>query len=103
MSQLRQDYEAFVNLGAEILVIGPENAEKFRGYWEKENMPFTGLPDPNHKVLNLFGQQVKIFRLGRMPAQALVDKDGITRYTHYGNSMSDIPSIEEIIALLEKF
>jgi peroxiredoxin Q/BCP len=101
MAQLRQDYEKFIKLDTEILVAGPEKAETFRDYWAKENLPFIGLPDPEHKVLKLYGQEVKIFKLGRMPAQMLIDKSGKVRFVHYGHSMADIPPNEEIIGLLE--
>jgi peroxiredoxin len=101
MAQLRQDYEKFVKLDTEILVAGPEKAEAFRDYWAKENLPFIGLPDPEHKVLKLYGQEIKIFKLGRMPAQVMIDKSGKVRFVHYGHSMADIPPNEEIIGLLE--
>jgi peroxiredoxin Q/BCP len=102
MAQLRRDYEKFVERGAEIVVVGPEKAEKFASYWAKEQLPFVGLPDPKHRVLKLFGQQVKIFKLGRMPAQVLVDKSGTARFVHYGHSMSDIPGNRELLDLLEQ-
>jgi peroxiredoxin len=98
---LRQDYDKFVKQDAVILVVGPENREKFRGYWEKESLPYTGLPDPKARVLKLFGQEVNLFKLGRMPAQVIVDKRGTARYVHYGKSMQDIPSNEELLQLLE--
>jgi peroxiredoxin Q/BCP len=101
MAQLRQDYEKFVKLDTEILVAGPENADAFKKYWVKENLPFIGLPDPEHKVLKLYGQEVKIFKLGRMPAQLIIDKSGKVRFVHYGHSMMDIPPNEEIIGLLK--
>lgn len=101
MAQLRQDYEKFVKLDTEIIVAGPEKAEAFKNYWEKEKLPFIGLPDPEHKVLKLYGQEVKIFKLGRMPAQVMIDKSGKVRFVHYGHSMSDIPANEEIINLIE--
>ena len=84
------------------MVIGPEEADSFRKYWTKEDLPFIGLPDPEHGVLTLYGQEVKLLKLGRMPAQMLIDKSGILRYVHYGHSMSDIPSNEEIINLIEQ-
>jgi len=98
---LRQEYEKFSELGVEILVIGPEDARAFEKYWSKESLPFTGLPDPNHSVLKLYGQEVKLLKLGRMPAQMLVDKSGYLRFVHYGKSMSDIPDFEEIKSILE--
>ncbi len=102
MAQLRRDYEKFVKLDTEIIVAGPEKSEAFREYWAKENLPFIGLPDPEHKVLKLYGQEVKLFKLGRLPAQMLIDKSGTVRFVHYGHSMADIPSNQEIIDLIEK-
>ena len=101
MAQLRQDYKKFVKLDTEIIVAGPEKAEAFRDYWEKENLPFIGLPDPEHKVLKLYGQEVKIFKLGRMPAQVMIDKSGKVRFVHYGHSMADIPENKELIDLIK--
>lgn len=101
MAQLRQDYPEFVRRDAEILVVGPEDAAAFARYWEQERLPFLGLPDPRHTVLKLYGQEVSLFKLGRMPAQAIVDRNGMIRWVHYGHSMSDIPPNEELLTLLD--
>jgi peroxiredoxin len=101
MAQLRQGYEEFVRRDAEVVVVGPEKAEAFAAYWGKESLPFVGLPDPGHTVLKLYGQEVKIFKLGRMPAQVIVDKAGMARWVHYGHSMADIPRNEELWGLLD--
>ena len=76
MAQLRLDHDQFVRRGAQIIVIGAEGAAAFARYWEENRLPFLGLPDPNHSVLKLYGQQVNLFRLGRMPAQVVVDRAG---------------------------
>lgn len=102
MAQLRQDYPEFVKRNAEVVVVGPEGPEAFARYWEKEQLPFVGLPDPEHEVLKRYGQEVNLFKLGRMPAQAIVDREGVVRWIHYGHSMSDIPSNEELLALLDE-
>jgi len=101
MAQLRRDYDKFVQLNTEIIVAGPENADTFKEYFKKENLPFIGLPDPEHRVLKLYGQEVKIFKLGRMPAQVMIDKAGKVRYVHYGHSMADIPENKELLDLIE--
>jgi peroxiredoxin Q/BCP len=100
MAQLRQDYQTIVEQNAVIIVVGPENAEAFKNYWQKESLPFIGLPDPAHTVLKTYGQQVNIFKLGRMPAQVIIDPQGMVRYVHYGHSMSDIPSTQEMLECL---
>jgi porphobilinogen deaminase len=43
--------------------------------------------------------EVNLFKLGRMPAQVLIDKAGVARFVHYGHGMSDIPTNQEILAL----
>ncbi len=102
MAQLRQDYQEFVNKQAVLLVLGPENAVAFKNYFQKNNLPFVGLPDPKASVLKLYGQEVNLFKLGRMPAQVIVDKEGMARFVHYGHSMADIPENIELLALLEE-
>ena len=99
---MRLDYELFVERDTLVVSIGPDDGEAFRRYWEKNGLLFIGLPDQEHKVLKLYGQQVKIFKLGRQPAQMLIDKKGSLRYVHYGHSMKDIPSTKEMIALLDQ-
>jgi len=102
MAQLRQDYKEFEKRNTVILVIGPETAEAFTRYFGENDLPFTGLPDPRHSVLILYGQEVNLFKLGRMPAQALVDKTGTVRFVHYGHSMSDIPENGELLACIDE-
>ena len=101
MAQLRRDYSKFQALDTEIIVVGPEDADNFRMYWKSHRLPFIGLPDPTHSVLKRYGQEVNLFKLGRMPAQVLIDKQGMARYVHYGHSMSDIPENEEILEILQ--
>jgi peroxiredoxin len=101
MAQLRQEYQHFAKLDTEIIVVGPEEDESFRKYWTKEDLPFIGLPDPKHTILKLYGQEVNLFKLGRLPAQMLIDKSGMLRYVHYGHSMADIPSNQEIMNLIK--
>jgi peroxiredoxin len=101
MAQLRHDYEKFSERQAEVIVVGPESSEAFRKYWKSNDLPFVGIPDPEHNILRLFGQKTNIFKLGRMPAQMIIDKDGILKYVHYGHDMTDIPENSEIIMLLD--
>jgi len=102
MAQLRLDYNKFAAQHAEILVIGPDNQKAFQEYWANNDLPFIGLPDPKNKVARVYGQQVKLVRLGCMPALLVIDKYGYIRYSNYGRSMQDIPPNQEILGLLEK-
>ena len=102
MAQLRQDYQEFVKRDAQVIVVGPEDAQAFAAYWDTHRLPFIGLPDPRASVLKLYGQEVNLFKLGRMPAQVIVDKQGIARFVHYGHAMSDIPENSELFTLLDE-
>ena len=98
---MRDDYAAFTAREAEILAIGPDTLSAFKSYWKKNDIPFIGLPDPEHVVADIYQQEVKLLKLGRMPAVMLVDKEGYVRFQHYGGSMSDIPEDEFLLRLLD--
>lgn len=101
MAQLRQDHQKFLDRDAVVIVVGPDSKDKFQAYWRDNKLPFIGLPDPKHSVLKTYGQEINLFKLGRMPAQALIDRQGKVRLIHYGDSMSDIPQNSEILELID--
>ena len=102
MAQLRLDYQEFLNRDTQVIIVGPEDARAFKSYWMQHDLPFIGLPDPKASVLKQYGQEVNLFKLGRMPAQVLVDKTGVARFVHYGHSMMDIPDNNEVLSLLDQ-
>jgi peroxiredoxin len=102
MAQLRLDYSEFIKRQTQVIVVGPDDAKAFEAYWREYSLPFIGLPDPKASVLKLYGQEVNLFKLGRMPAQVIIDKAGMARFVHYGHSMTDIPENAEILALLDR-
>ena len=97
---MRRDYAKFEESGTKVVAVGPDSPEAFAQFWKEHDLPFTGLPDPQHTVLKLYGQEVKIFKFGRMPAQALIDRAGVVRFVHYGHDMTDIPKTEEMLELI---
>ncbi len=101
MAQLRQDYQKFVDRNTEVIAIGPEDEKSFAEWWQKENMPFVGIADPQHVIANMYGQKVNVLKFGRMPALFVIDVEGRIRYQHYGESMSDISSSEKLLSLLD--
>lgn len=84
-----------------IIAVGPNDAETFKRYWEDENIPFIGLPDPDHRVARMYRQEVNLFKLGRMPLNCVIDKKGYVRFAHYGASMRDIPSNSELFDVID--
>jgi peroxiredoxin Q/BCP len=99
---MRDEYQGFMDRGAEILAVGPNRREEFLRYWANEHIPFVGLPDPQHNVALLYRQEVNLFKLGRMPMVSIVDKGGRLRYVHYGASMSDIPANDILFRVIDE-
>lgn len=98
---MRDDYAEFTLRQTEILAIGPDGPHAFQHYWKENNIPYVGLPDPKHKIADLYKQQVNLLKLGRLPAAMLLDKTGNLRYQHYGDSMADIPDNKLFLFLLD--
>lgn len=102
MARLRDDYKKFLDRGVEILAVGPNSQVMFEEYWQKENIPFIGLADADHRVARMYKQEVKLFKLGRMPLSCVVDQKGYIRFAHYGASMQDIPSNAELLRVIDE-
>lgn len=102
MARLRDSYEAFTLRGAEILAVGPDSPVSFGTYWRENNIPFVGLPDVGKTVSKLYKQEVNLFKLGRMPMNSIVDREGRIRFVHYGLSMSDIPDNETFLRVIDE-
>ena len=99
---MRGEYPKFQALDCEIVDVGPDSAKKFRDYWAEHSMPFVGLADPDHVAAKRYQQAIKLLKLGRMPLQLIVDRDGIVRQRHDSGSMSDIPGIDTVLGELER-
>jgi peroxiredoxin len=102
LARLRDDYKKFLDRGVEILAVGPNSQVMFEEYWQKENIPFIGLADADHRVARMYKQEVKLFKLGRMPLSCVVDQKGYIRFAHYGASMQDIPSNAELLRVIDE-
>ena len=100
MAQLRQDFQKFVERNAEIITVGPEDADSFAKWWHDHQMPFTGIADPKHDIAKIYNQEFKLLRGGRLPAMAVIDIGGKIRFMHYSDLPSDIPTDEEVLSLL---
>ena len=101
MARLRDNYSRFLERDAIIFAVGPDVAPAFQTYWQKESLPFSGLPDPLHRVARIYQKEVNLFKWGRMPLLCVIDRAGLIRYVHRAESMSDIPSIQNLLAVID--
>ena len=97
---MKQDYNKFVVKDTKVVVVIPHNIEKTSKYFSKNNLPFYGIPDPDHKVANLYKQQWKLAKLGLMPALFVINRAGEIVFSYYSKNMKDIPANDLVISLL---
>ena len=90
MAQLRQDYQKFMNLNTEILVMVPNGSKMIETHIHQNNTPYRILIDKRSRVAAQYFQVKKFFALGT-PTVFLVNKEGCIIYTHYANSPMEEP------------
>ncbi len=99
MMQLHQDIEKFEAKKIKVLAICPEKVEGVEKYMQKNPLSFDLLADNSHVIADKYSQKVSIFKLGRMPAQIILDKNEEVLFEHHAKSMADIVENEEILTL----
>ena len=99
---MKQDFKEFTARNTTIVVVAPHAADKVEEYWKKEELPMIGVPDEDGKLANLYGQEWKLLKLGRMPALFVIDRKGSLAFVQYGTSMSDIPGNSEMLKVLDR-
>src|SRR5215831_11797615 len=75
----RDRYEAFKQLGAEVIGVSSDDSEKHRKFADHHQLPFTLLSDPDKHVRKLYGvPSSMIFLPGRVTY--VIDKEGMVRH-----------------------
>lgn len=102
MARFRDAYSGFTERGAELIAVGPDSLVQFQRYWQREELPFIGLPNPDSSVSKLYKQEVNLFKFGRMPMNCIIDLDGYIRYVHYSASRQDYPDMEIFFDVIDE-
>ncbi len=101
--ELREDYEKFESLGAQIVAVSTDDLSQAEFAVEKLGLQFPVLHDPGGRV----SKEYRVFDLlnDRLatPSTFLLDKDGAIRWQYIGKSRSDRPTISLIIDKLRGF
>ena len=100
LAQLRQDYDKFKDLDAEIVVIAPHTLNDSQRYFKRNQLPFPGLMTTSHRVYDLF--DVQIAHRWRQAGFGLfiIDKDGIVQFAYVGSQQWEIPSNKIVLEQL---
>jgi thioredoxin-dependent peroxiredoxin len=96
----RDQYEEFIDLGAEVVGISSDSAASHEKFADKYKLPFILLSDTNKKIKRLFGVPDKLF--GLLPGRVtyVVDKNGIIQFIF--DSMNPINHIPKALKMIKK-
>ena len=99
--ELREDYEKFESLGAQILAVSTDDLSQAEFAVKRLGLQFPVLQDPGGRV----STEYQVFDLLNdgvaAPSTFLLDKDGAIRWQYIGKSKSDRPTNSQIIGQLQ--
>ena len=99
--ELREDYEKFESLGAQVVAVTTDDLSQAKFAAEKLGLQFPVLHDPEGRV----SKEYRVFDLLNdrvaAPSIFLLDKDGAIRWQYIGKSKSDRPANTQIIGQLQ--
>jgi peroxiredoxin Q/BCP len=91
----------FKQRNATVIAIAPDTLDNARSYFERNELPFACLPDPDRRVFRQYDVKSAMVSLGQRPGLFVLDKDGIVRYAYLGWQQWEIPTIDETLAALD--
>lgn len=96
----RDNYSAFVDLGAEVVGISSDDESSHRAFAEKCGIPFVLLSDLGGRVRKLFGATSGF---GLLPARItyVIDKQGIVRHI-FSSQLQPERHVQEALESLRK-
>ena len=98
---MRDDYERFTALGAEVLAISAESPARSEAYLRSHPLPYTTLIDESHEVFDAYDVTSRLISLGQRPGVFVIDGDGIVRLEEVGAQQYNIPPDEKVLGILE--
>jgi thioredoxin-dependent peroxiredoxin len=98
---LRDDYERFTAVGAEVLAISAESPERSEAYLRSHPLPYPTLVDGDHTVFDAYDVTSRLISLGQRPALFVVDAEGMVRFEEVGAQQYNIPPNEKVLEVLE--
>jgi peroxiredoxin len=98
---LRDDYERFTALGAEVLAISAESPVRSEAYLRSNPLPYPTLVDADHAVFDTYEVTSRLISLGQRPGLFVIDPGGVVRFEEVGAQQYNIPPNEQVLEVLE--
>ncbi len=83
-----------------MVAIAPDDAAGVARFVRDSAYPFPLLADTGHEVFDAYDVVSTLSSLGQRPALFVVDADGIVRFDSIGKQQWEIPSNENVLAVL---
>ena len=97
---MRDDIARFTEAGARVVAIAPDTADGVAKFVEGNEYPFSLLPDAEHVVFDAYDVVSTMMSLGQRPALFVVDRTGTVRFDSIGTQQWQIPSNDNVLAVL---
>lgn len=105
-------YDAFEELGADVVAILPESLEKAQNWNDEFDLPFPLLADGSKDVSDEYDQPTRFGAIGalhdlvgRMPEAVVVDTTGnepTVGHVHRGDTPGDRPTVDELVEHIDE-
>jgi thioredoxin-dependent peroxiredoxin len=97
---LRDDYDRFTGLGAEVIAISAESLRAAEAYTKSHPLLYPMVVDADHSVFDAYDVTSRMISLGQRPALFVVDADGMVRFEEVGAQQWNIPPNERVLDAL---
>jgi len=99
---LRDRIAEFEQRGARVIAIAPDTLEHAQEFFQRNELPFTCLADPDRKVFRQYDVKSAMISLGQRPGLFIIDEDGAVASAYLGFQQWEIPTIDDTLAELDK-
>ena len=96
---MASQYPHFVSAGAQIIAVAKEDSAVAKTFFQRHNIPFSCLLDPEHRIYDLYQAESKLVSLGQRPGLFVIDPEGLVKFAHIGWQQWDIPASKKILKL----
>lgn len=99
---MRDRIADFEERGAQVIAIAPDTLEHAQAFFQRNDLPFLCLADPDRTVFRRYDVKSAMISLGQRPGLFVIDAEGTVRYAYLGFQQWEIPGIDDTLAELDR-
>ncbi len=97
---MRADIDRFTRTGAHVVAIAPDDSEGVARFTRDNDYPFPLLADSDHAVFDAYDVSNRLSSLGQRPAVFVIDQIGVVRFDSIGTQQWQIPTNDNVLAIV---